>query len=106
MTLATLWYYMIWIYFLAPLGHRNKILREVKKIKAEELSGTVPDEFLCPITREIMTDPVIASGRYLINCFCTLCLLHVYMRALFHCLVSSLSLVEYLLLTYLLNRAY
>ena len=49
--------------FLAPLGHRNKILREMKKMKAEQQSGLVPDEYLCPITREIMVDPVIASGR-------------------------------------------
>ena len=49
--------------FLAPLGHRNKILREVKRIRTEEHDGAVPDEFLCPITREIMTDPVIASGE-------------------------------------------
>ena len=51
------------ICILAPLGHRNKILREVKRIRAEEHDGAVPDEFLCPITREIMTDPVIASGE-------------------------------------------
>ena len=24
----------------------------------------VPDEFLCPITREVMKDPVIAEGRF------------------------------------------
>eukprot|EP00795_Rhopilema_esculentum_P014857 gene14856-5981_t len=49
---------------IAPLGHRNKILREIKRIKAEELDGMVPDEFLCPVTREIMTDPVIASDGF------------------------------------------
>lgn len=26
------------------------------------LSSGIPDEFLCPITRELMKDPVIASG--------------------------------------------
>ena len=45
-----------------PAGHRNKILRTVKEIKKEELEEDIPDEFLCPITREIMTDPVIAAG--------------------------------------------
>eukprot|EP00794_Sanderia_malayensis_P003521 gene3521-4022_t len=49
---------------IAPLGHRNKILREIKKIREEERDGAVPDEFLCPITRETMTDPVIASDGF------------------------------------------
>eukprot|EP00112_Aurelia_sp_Birch-Aquarium-sp1_P006514 Seg1718.3 transcript_id=Seg1718.3/GoldUCD/mRNA.D3Y31 product="WD repeat SAM and U-box domain-containing protein 1" protein_id=Seg1718.3/GoldUCD/D3Y31 len=49
---------------IAPLGHRNKILREVKRIRTEEHDGAVPDEFLCPITREIMSDPVIASDGF------------------------------------------
>ena len=48
--------------FSGPAGHRNKILRTVKEIKKEELEEDIPDEFLCPITREIMTDPVIAAG--------------------------------------------
>ena len=26
------------------------------------LSSEIPDEFICPITRELMKDPVIASG--------------------------------------------
>ncbi|RMX53420.1 hypothetical protein pdam_00017032 [Pocillopora damicornis] len=46
---------------IGPAGHRNKILRTVKEIKKEELEEDIPDEFLCPITREIMTDPVIAA---------------------------------------------
>ena len=28
------------------------------------LSSGIPDEFICPITRELMKDPVIASGMY------------------------------------------
>lgn len=28
----------------------------------DSLSSEIPDEFVCPITREIMKDPVIASG--------------------------------------------
>ncbi|XP_070536971.1 WD repeat, SAM and U-box domain-containing protein 1-like [Ptychodera flava] len=62
------------------LGHRNKILRGIETIKeqcslAAQLQGPahgkdkyddsgVPDELLCPITREIMRDPVIASDGY------------------------------------------
>ena len=49
-----------------PAGHRNKILRSVKGIKKEELEEDVPDEFLCPITRDIMSDPVIAAGWYIL----------------------------------------
>nr|XP_058954855.1 WD repeat, SAM and U-box domain-containing protein 1-like isoform X1 [Pocillopora verrucosa] len=49
---------------IGPAGHRNKILRTVKEIKKEELEEDIPDEFLCPITREIMTDPVIAADGY------------------------------------------
>ena len=48
--------------FLGPVGHRNKILRNVKDVKRKEIEGSIPDEFLCPITRELMTDPVIAAG--------------------------------------------
>lgn len=28
----------------------------------DSLSSGIPDEFICPITRELMKDPVIASG--------------------------------------------
>ncbi|XP_064612039.1 WD repeat, SAM and U-box domain-containing protein 1-like [Liolophura sinensis] len=55
---------------IVALGHRNKILRAVKQIhscpvrqrKDSDLSA--PDEYLCPITREIMRDPVIAADGY------------------------------------------
>ena len=50
--------------FLGPVGHRNKILRNVKDVKKKEIEDSVPDEFLCPITRELMSDPVIAAGSY------------------------------------------
>jgi len=49
-----------------PAGHRNKILRTIKDIKKEELEEDIPDEFLCPITRDIMSDPVIAAGWYIL----------------------------------------
>ena len=48
--------------FIGPVGHRNKILRNVKDIRKKEMEDNIPDEFLCPITREVMTDPVIAAG--------------------------------------------
>ncbi|CAL1547715.1 unnamed protein product [Lymnaea stagnalis] len=56
---------------VAALGHRNKILRgrslaqdkDVKMIRSTEPTNT-PEEFLCPITHEIMRDPVIASDGY------------------------------------------
>jgi len=49
---------------VGPLGHRNKILRELKSIREKEMEGNIPDEFLCPITRELMSDPVIASDGF------------------------------------------
>lgn len=51
-------------------GHRNKILRCRMKllhhpyVQQKELDAGVPDEYLCPITREIMKDPVICSDGY------------------------------------------
>lgn len=59
---------------IEAMGHRNKILRarkilqqggSVKLVKdANLLDVGVPDEFLCPITREVMKDPVIAEDGY------------------------------------------
>ncbi|XP_077993545.1 WD repeat, SAM and U-box domain-containing protein 1-like isoform X2 [Glandiceps talaboti] len=70
---------------VTALGHRNKILRGIESIKEQcelvthiqtTVSQTpqytadalldvgIPDEFLCPITREVMRDPVIASDGY------------------------------------------
>ncbi|XP_053554309.1 WD repeat, SAM and U-box domain-containing protein 1 isoform X2 [Bombina bombina] len=46
------------------LGLRNKILRKIEDVKKKTASTNIPDEFLCPITREIMMDPVIASDGY------------------------------------------
>ncbi|KAJ6224807.1 hypothetical protein RDWZM_003352 [Blomia tropicalis] len=54
-----------------PLGHRNKILRSIMTIKNplwqqladdEQNNLRKPSEFCCPITHEIMVDPVIAAG--------------------------------------------
>ncbi|XP_069791551.1 WD repeat, SAM and U-box domain-containing protein 1 isoform X4 [Narcine bancroftii] len=48
------------------LGLRNKAMWKIEELKSntESTCVGVPDEFLCPITREIMTDPVIASDGY------------------------------------------
>ena len=40
----------------------NKLLEEQKEEK-EEKDEEPPDEFLCPITQELMTDPVIVAGK-------------------------------------------
>lgn len=47
------------------LGLRNKILRKIEDLKSKmkSASSNIPEEFLCPITCEIMKDPVIASGN-------------------------------------------
>ncbi|XP_029461416.1 WD repeat, SAM and U-box domain-containing protein 1 isoform X5 [Rhinatrema bivittatum] len=51
---------------IESLGLRSKVLRKIEelKIRLESASLSIPDEFLCPITRELMRDPVIASDGY------------------------------------------
>lgn len=44
------------------LGLRGRLMRKIEALKAEESGSGAPDEFLCPITRELMKDPVIAAG--------------------------------------------
>lgn len=46
------------------LGLRSRLLRKVQAVKAEQSSADFPDEFLCPISRELMKDPVIAEDGY------------------------------------------
>ncbi|GAB1609287.1 WD repeat, SAM and U-box domain-containing protein 1-like [Argonauta hians] len=43
-------------------GSRSKILKAKQQLTASV--PELPDEFLCPITRELMKDPVIASDGY------------------------------------------
>lgn len=45
-------------------GLRSKLLRKVEELKSECVCSGVPDEFLCPITRELMREPVIAADGY------------------------------------------
>ncbi|XP_019661559.1 WD repeat, SAM and U-box domain-containing protein 1 isoform X3 [Ailuropoda melanoleuca] len=51
---------------IESLGLRSKVLRKIEELrtKVKTLSSGIPDEFLCPITRELMKDPVIASDGY------------------------------------------
>ncbi|XP_062957090.1 WD repeat, SAM and U-box domain-containing protein 1 isoform X2 [Cynocephalus volans] len=51
---------------IESLGLRSKVLRKIEELRTEvkSLSSGIPDEFICPITRELMKDPVIASDGY------------------------------------------
>ncbi|XP_078183781.1 WD repeat, SAM and U-box domain-containing protein 1 isoform X13 [Callithrix jacchus] len=48
---------------IESLGLRSKVLRKIEELRTrvKSLSSEIPDEFICPITRELMKDPVIAS---------------------------------------------
>ncbi|NXX96077.1 WSDU1 protein, partial [Centropus bengalensis] len=49
---------------IESLGLRRKVLQKIEDLRMKTLSVAVPDEFLCPITRELMRDPVIAADGY------------------------------------------
>lgn len=51
---------------IESLGLRNKVIRKIEELKEhlESICTGIPDEFLCPINRELMEDPVIASDGY------------------------------------------
>ncbi|CAJ1049509.1 WD repeat%2C SAM and U-box domain-containing protein 1 isoform X2 [Xyrichtys novacula] len=46
------------------VGLRNKVLRKVEELKSDSVCSGIPDEFLCPITRELMREPVIAADGF------------------------------------------
>ncbi|XP_062862561.1 WD repeat, SAM and U-box domain-containing protein 1-like [Trichomycterus rosablanca] len=46
------------------LGLRSKIIRKIEELKSALTGSDIPDEFLCPITRELMRDPVMAADGY------------------------------------------
>lgn len=48
---------------LESVGLRGRLLRRIEALRAKESGSDVPDEFLCPITRELMEDPVISAGK-------------------------------------------
>ncbi|NXQ70206.1 WSDU1 protein, partial [Quiscalus mexicanus] len=49
---------------IESLGLRSKVLQKIEELRMTMTSVSVPDEFLCPITRELMKDPVIATDGY------------------------------------------
>ncbi|XP_070694025.1 WD repeat, SAM and U-box domain-containing protein 1-like isoform X2 [Pempheris klunzingeri] len=49
---------------IESVGLRRRLLRKIEALKAEQSGSEAPDEFLCPITRELMKDPVIAADGY------------------------------------------
>uniref|UniRef100_A0A8C3K4Q2 WD repeat, SAM and U-box domain-containing protein 1 n=1 Tax=Calidris pygmaea TaxID=425635 RepID=A0A8C3K4Q2_9CHAR len=51
---------------IESLGLRSKVLQKIEELRMKVISASVtaPDEFLCPITRELMKDPVIAADGY------------------------------------------
>ncbi|XP_033843463.1 WD repeat, SAM and U-box domain-containing protein 1-like [Periophthalmus magnuspinnatus] len=49
---------------IESVGLRGRLLRKVESLKAAQSGSDGPDEFLCPITRELMRDPVIAADGY------------------------------------------
>ncbi|KAM4558720.1 WD repeat, SAM and U-box domain-containing protein 1 [Odontesthes bonariensis] len=46
------------------VGLRGRLLRKIESLKAAQSGSEAPDEFLCPVTRELMKDPVIAADGY------------------------------------------
>ncbi|KAJ8350215.1 hypothetical protein SKAU_G00253450 [Synaphobranchus kaupii] len=46
------------------VGLRNKLIRKIEELKMTLVCADDPDEFVCPITREVMRDPVIAADGY------------------------------------------
>ncbi|XP_028256860.1 WD repeat, SAM and U-box domain-containing protein 1 [Parambassis ranga] len=49
---------------IESVGMRSKLLRKVEELKSDSVCSGIPDEFLCPITRELMREPVIAADGY------------------------------------------
>lgn len=49
---------------IESVGLRGRLLRKIESLKASQSGSDAPDEFLCPISREVMRDPVIAADGY------------------------------------------
>lgn len=57
---------------IEALGQRNRLLREIHTLKnplwqhcsLPDDDGALPEEFYCPITQELMKDPVVAADGY------------------------------------------
>ncbi|XP_031414047.1 WD repeat, SAM and U-box domain-containing protein 1 isoform X2 [Clupea harengus] len=46
------------------VGLRGKVMRKIEELRAALVGSAAPDEFLCPITQEVMKDPVIAADGF------------------------------------------
>lgn len=55
--------FLLFFSFSESLGLRGKVMRKIEELKASLVASAAPDEFLCPITQEVMKDPVIAAGE-------------------------------------------
>ncbi|KAL2088051.1 hypothetical protein ACEWY4_016879 [Coilia grayii] len=53
---------------IESVGLRGKLIRKIEELKMESMCTGVPDEYLCPITHELMRDPVIAADGYSYEC--------------------------------------
>ncbi|XP_067301234.1 WD repeat, SAM and U-box domain-containing protein 1-like isoform X2 [Pseudorasbora parva] len=49
---------------IESVGLRGRVLRKIKDLRLSLLDSDGPDHFLCPITRELMKDPVLAADGY------------------------------------------
>ncbi|XP_073726910.1 WD repeat, SAM and U-box domain-containing protein 1 [Misgurnus anguillicaudatus] len=49
---------------IESLGLRSKVMKKIEELKMSPVCNGTPDEYLCPITREVMKDPVIAADGY------------------------------------------
>lgn len=56
-------FFLTFFPFSESLGLRGKVMRKIEELKAALVGSATPDEFLCPITQEVMKDPVIAAGE-------------------------------------------
>lgn len=61
-----------WCVSVESVGLRSKLLRKVEELKSDSVCLGIPDEFLCPITRELMKEPVIAAGELRSSIVCSI----------------------------------
>ena len=54
--------YLFYPNHLESYEHRDRILEELENLQRRGKNENIPSEFLCPITKEMMKDPVIAAG--------------------------------------------
>ncbi|XP_041857271.1 WD repeat, SAM and U-box domain-containing protein 1-like isoform X2 [Melanotaenia boesemani] len=49
---------------IESLGLCGRLLRKIEALKAQQSGSEAPNHFLCPITQELMKDPVIAADGF------------------------------------------